>query len=131
MFSLSVEEVGLLLSQLPGSSVELSHHTWSEDASAAEKQHGFEQLSGDAVEKVMTIEPGEGATLTFKIDYMKGGLGGQTPPGMEGLPVSSYHHSELFLHDIMILLRATERERKRSFDIFLFNTQIPSSIIFP
>lgn len=111
MFSLSVEEVGLLLSQLPGSSVELSHHTWSEDASAAEKQHGFEQLSGDAVEKVMTIEPGEGATLTFKIDYMKGGLGGQTPPGMEGLPSTPME----------ITIQAGEFEVLKS----IFQTSIP------
>ena len=49
---------------------------------------GVRQLGGDAVEKVLTIEPGEGATLRFKVDYVKGGMGGQAPPGVEGMPVS-------------------------------------------
>ena len=49
---------------------------------------GVRQVGGDAVEKVLTIEPGEGATLRFKVDYVKGGVGGQAPPGVEGMPVS-------------------------------------------
>eukprot|EP00571_Detonula_confervacea_P017319 CAMPEP_0172297456 /NCGR_PEP_ID=MMETSP1058-20130122/473_1 /TAXON_ID=83371 /ORGANISM="Detonula confervacea, Strain CCMP 353" /LENGTH=287 /DNA_ID=CAMNT_0013006613 /DNA_START=50 /DNA_END=913 /DNA_ORIENTATION=+ len=93
LFSLSVEEVGLVLSQLPGNSMELSHPTYN--ASSPNDGYGGDgqdtnvtQLSGEVVEKVMTVEPGEGATLTFKVDYMKGGVGGQTPPGMEGLPTT-------------------------------------------
>lgn len=82
MFSLSVEEVGLCLSQLPNNPVELSHQTYDNGNASS----GVTQLAGDPVEKVMTIEPGEGASLTFKLDYMKGGIGGQTPPGTEGLP---------------------------------------------
>lgn len=85
--------MGLLLSQLPESSVELSHPVFNRDGSdgsnaGADMSGGVTQLSGDVIEKVMTIEPGEGATLTLKVDYMKGGVGGQTPPGIEGLPVS-------------------------------------------
>lgn len=87
LFSLSVEEVGLCLSQLPKNTVELSHATYSTAAGDDEgPSSGVTQLAGDAVEKVLTIEPGEGDTMTFKIDYMKDGVGGQTPPGMEGLP---------------------------------------------
>ena len=86
IFSLSVEEVGLLLSQLPENSVELSHPTYNNSMDGEDSS--VEQLSGDVVEKVFTVEPGEGSTLTFKIDYMSGGIGGQTPPGMEGIPVS-------------------------------------------
>lgn len=90
LFSLSVEEVGLLLSQLPDNSVELSHTVYNAEAAAQSGPDsdapGVTQLSGDVVEKVLTIEPGEGATLTLKVDYMKGGVGGQTPPGLVGLP---------------------------------------------
>lgn len=86
IFSLSVEEVGLLLSQLPDNSVELSHPTYNNSMDGEESS--VEQLSGDVVEKVFTVEPGEGSTLTFKIDYMSGGIGGQTPPGMEGIPTT-------------------------------------------
>lgn len=85
LFSLSVEEMGLLLSQLPGNEVELSHPTFS-TGRGDEEPSGVQQLGGDAVEKVMTIVPGEGATLKVKVDYMQGGVGGQTPPGIEGMP---------------------------------------------
>ena len=97
IFSLSVEEVGLLLSQLPENSVELSHPTYNNSMDGEES--GVEQLSGDVVEKVFTVEPGEGSTLTFKIDYMSGGIGGQTPPGMEGIPVSI-----VFMFDLIYVI---------------------------
>ncbi|KAL9181138.1 hypothetical protein ACHAXT_009943 [Thalassiosira profunda] len=89
LFSLSVEEVGLLLSQLPGNTVELSHQTRDPNLAGEEGGgYGVAQLSGDAIDKVMTIEPGEGATLTFKVDYVKDGVGGQTPPGADTLPTT-------------------------------------------
>jgi len=88
LFSLTVEEVGLCLSQLPNNPVELSHPTYN--TAGGEHEEGpmpdVTQLAGDAVEKVVTIDPGEGGSLTFKLDYMKAGVGGQTPPGIEGLP---------------------------------------------
>lgn len=86
IFSLSVEEVGLLVSQLPDNSVELSHPTYTSDGEA--KASPVMQMGGDVIEKVFTVEPGDGSTLKFKVDYMMGGVGGQTPPGLEGLPVS-------------------------------------------
>jgi hypothetical protein len=86
IFSLSVEEVGLLVSQLPNNSVELSHPTYTSDGEA--KASPVMQMGGDVIEKVFTVEPGDGSTLKFKVDYMMGGVGGQTPPGLEGLPVS-------------------------------------------
>ena len=90
VFSMSCEEIGLLLSQLPGNSVEMSHNVYMSDSDKeGDGDSGFAQHSGDVMEKVMTIEPLEGASLKFKIDYMKGGIGGQTPPGLEGLPVST------------------------------------------
>lgn len=85
IFSLSVEEVGLCLSQLPNNPVELSHPTYN-NSPRGDGLSGVTQLAGDSVEKVMTIEPGEGASLTFKLDYMKDGIGGQTPPATDGLP---------------------------------------------
>jgi len=92
IFSLTVEEVGLLLSQLPGSAVELSHPTFgNEDGVFGQGQEGsgVTQVSGDVVEKVLTVDPGDGATVTFKVDYVTNGVGGQTPPGSDGMPVSA------------------------------------------
>ena len=81
LFSLTVEEVGLLLSQLPTYG--------ADDVEGGDfSLLGVKQLGGDAIEKVLTINSGEGSTLIFKIDYMKGGVGGQTPPGIEGMPTT-------------------------------------------
>lgn len=84
-FSLSVEEVGLLLSQLPGNGVELSHSMNYGVGSDADESgaRGVTQYSGDLVEKVLTIQPGEGSTLNLKIDYVKDGVGGQSHPQYE------------------------------------------------
>lgn len=79
-FALSCEEVGLCISQLPENAVELSHSS---------RQNNVEVTAGDTVEKVLTIESGEGQTVKFKIDYMMGGVGGQSPLGMTDLPVST------------------------------------------
>jgi hypothetical protein len=90
-FSLSVEEVGLLLSQLPGNGVELSHSMNYGVGSDGDESgdRGVTQYSGDLVEKVLTIQPGEGSTLNLKIDYVKDGVGGQSHPQYEEtIPVS-------------------------------------------
>ncbi|KAL7524426.1 hypothetical protein ACHAWF_000947 [Thalassiosira exigua] len=79
---LSVEEVGLLLSQLPGNEVELAHPV--QVPKAADETAATE---GERLEKVLTIVPGEGTTLTFKLDFVKDGVGGQAAPGSEGLSV--------------------------------------------
>lgn len=88
VFSLSVEEVGLFVSQLPGSGVELSHAAHNASYDRDDANSGVTQLSGDVVEKVLTIEQGEGSAVLFKVDYMKDGVGGQSPPGQESFPVS-------------------------------------------
>lgn len=85
-FSLTVEEVGLLLSQLPGNSMELSHPTFSDDYSGGDSAGGVAATAGDVVEKVLTIEPGEGGAVTFKIDFMSNGVGGQSPPAFNDGP---------------------------------------------
>lgn len=113
-FSLTVEEVGLLLSQLPGNAVELSHPAFGPESGGGAGEGGEEpimgrgnsgvrQLAGDVIEKVLTIVPGEGGTVAFTIDYAKDGVPGQTPPGTEGmLPVSSFLGSEPLLAIVML-----------------------------
>jgi hypothetical protein len=77
------------ISQLPLNGVELSHSMNYGVGSDDESSGGVMQQSGDLVEKVLTIQPGEGATLTFKIDYLKDGVGGQSPPQFDNvMPVS-------------------------------------------
>eukprot|EP00970_Alexandrium_tamarense_P017410 scaffold9505_cov202-Alexandrium_tamarense.AAC.6 len=96
-FSMSVEEVGLFVSQLPQSGIELSHSLhYGGYGSGGEEDGGgsggAKIASGDMIEKVLTVEPGEASSVKFKIDYMKNGVGGQTPPGPDSedkLPVST------------------------------------------
>ncbi len=96
-FSLTVEEVGLMLSQLPMNAVELSHPVFGPESGGSEGDEpggrggntsGVRQLAGDMTEKVLTIVPGEGGTVAFTIDFAKDGVPGQIPPGTEGMPVS-------------------------------------------
>ncbi|KAL3777965.1 hypothetical protein ACHAW5_003399 [Stephanodiscus triporus] len=95
LFSLTAEEVGLLVGQLPGNAVELCHPTYGGvdgdvggEGGGEGATTGARQVGGDAIEKVLTIDPGEGATLRFRVDYMKGGVAGQAPPGVEGMPTT-------------------------------------------
>ena len=118
VFSLTPEEVGLLLSQLPSNSVELTHPLFNQGGGHGDAGDdddgmvgGVMQTGGDAVEKVLSIEPGEGATVTFKIDYMKAGVGGQTPPGAEGFPPTP----------VEVTIQAGEFEVLKS----IFQTSIP------
>ncbi len=98
-FSLTVEEVGLLLSQLPMNAVELSHPVFGPESGGGGGEgdelggrganaSGVRQFAGDMIEKVLTIVPEEGGTVAFTIDFTKDGVPGQTPPGSEGMPVS-------------------------------------------
>lgn len=81
-FALSVEEIGLLISQLPHYGVTLSRKLGGDQTS------GFNGASYDlvssttneSIEKVLTATPGDGATIIFRVDYMKDGVGGQLPP---------------------------------------------------
>jgi hypothetical protein len=96
-FALTVEEMGLLLSQLPHYSVTLSRRIGGGESSngvvggAAPFKRisastyefvstGTDTFTNEYVDKVLTVEPGEGATLTFQIDYRKDGVGGQKAP---------------------------------------------------
>jgi hypothetical protein len=85
VFSLGVEEIGLCISQLPNAGVELSHKLYYGNDDGDDG--GARQISGDLIDKVMSIEPKEGSALLFKVDYMKNGVGGQTIDGVD-VPVS-------------------------------------------
>ncbi|KAL3810474.1 hypothetical protein ACHAXA_010168, partial [Cyclostephanos tholiformis] len=97
LFSLTAEEVGLLVNQLPLNAVELCHPTYGPDGGegggdvdgfGGTMSDGMRQMGGDPVEKVLSIEPGEGMTLRFKVDYARGGVMGQIPPGFDGAPTT-------------------------------------------
>ncbi|KAL7522579.1 hypothetical protein ACHAWX_007280 [Stephanocyclus meneghinianus] len=85
VFSLGAEEVGLCVSQLPGAGVELSHKSFY---GSSDIEDGTKVYSGEMVDKVLTIEPKEGAAFLFKIDFVKNGVGGQSPDGMDTPTVS-------------------------------------------
>ena len=152
-FSLTVEELGLLVSQLPLNAVELSHPLFGPESSSNGGEGGDDpsggrggggggvrQLAGDVIEKVLTVVPGEGGTVAFTIDYAKDGVPGQTPPGTEGLPVSYcmlvfYHillHFLLFLTLALnyIMIQITPMKvviQAGEFEVFksIFQTSIP------
>jgi len=93
-FALTVEEMGLLLSQLPHYTVTLSRRI------GGEGNGGFDASTYDLIstgtatneymDKVLTVEPGDGATVMFQIDYMKDGVGGQKPPAFVPNEISTF-----------------------------------------
>ncbi|KAL3787727.1 hypothetical protein HJC23_012153 [Cyclotella cryptica] len=108
VFSLGAEEVGLCVSQLPGAGVELSHKSFY---GSSDTEDGTKVYSGEMVDKVLTIEPKEGAAFLFKIDFVKNGVGGQSPDGMD-IPTSI---------PLEVTLQAGEFEVVKS----IFQTSIP------
>jgi hypothetical protein len=81
-FALSVDEMGLLISQLPHYGVTLVRKV------GGDQSNGFgggsynlvSSSTTESMDKVLTAQPGEGATITFRVDYMKDGVGGQIAP---------------------------------------------------
>jgi hypothetical protein len=73
-FALSAEEVGLLVNQLPHYKVEFSRlpPTGGDEYSGG-------VVSNDMPEKVLTVEPGELGAINFTLDYVRDGVGGQSP----------------------------------------------------
>jgi hypothetical protein len=90
-FALSVEEIGLLISQLPHYPVTLTRTV------GGDQNRGFNgdsynlvsSTSNETMDKVLTAEPGDGAIIKFRIDYMKDGVGGQIPPAAATNEISS------------------------------------------
>jgi hypothetical protein len=77
-FALSAEEVGLFCNQLPQFEIELSRSS-NVAASADEENMRFGPITNDMPEKVLRVTPGEGGTVNFQLDYVKDGIGGQSP----------------------------------------------------
>ena len=86
--ALTVEEVGLLVNQLPSYEVEVCRDG-PRPGSAVEEgtgnmEYGMNRFSAaqisDAPDKVLTVTPGDGATVSFKIDFVRDGVGGQISP---------------------------------------------------
>jgi len=109
-FSLSVEEIGLCISQLPGNSVELSHAYYGAESDDEGSRSGVTQTSGDSIEKVLTIQQAEGSSVKFTVDYMKNGVGGEDPSGIV------FSHTPL-----EVMVQAGEFEVLKS----IFQTSIP------
>lgn len=81
-FALSVEEIGLLISQLPHYGVTFNRKVGG-DQSTGFNGGSYDLVTtstNDSIDKVLTVQPGDGATITFRIDYMKDGMGGQLSP---------------------------------------------------
>jgi hypothetical protein len=84
-FALSAEEVGLFCNQLPQFPVELSRSPNS-SAPGEEATDPFAAMSNDMPDKVMKIAPAQGASVSFLIDFVKDGIGGQSPDlGQDGV----------------------------------------------
>eukprot|EP00550_Attheya_septentrionalis_P009154 CAMPEP_0198286752 /NCGR_PEP_ID=MMETSP1449-20131203/5731_1 /TAXON_ID=420275 /ORGANISM="Attheya septentrionalis, Strain CCMP2084" /LENGTH=276 /DNA_ID=CAMNT_0043984541 /DNA_START=142 /DNA_END=972 /DNA_ORIENTATION=+ len=76
--ALSVEEIGLVINQLPHFPVEISRPLYAgQDDDTNSHFSGSGPVIGDMPEKVFKAIPGEGATITLSIDYVKDGIGGQ------------------------------------------------------
>lgn len=103
VFSLGAEEVGLCVSQLPGAGVELSHKSFY---GSSDIEDGTKVYSGEMVDKVLTIEPKEGAAFLFKIDFVKNGVGGQSPDGMD-TPTVSFPKFTVTEHTLFVILVLT------------------------
>ena len=78
-FALSAEEAGLVCSQLPSFPVEFSRnqaHSQDDDPASL-----LSVMTSDMPDKVLTISPGEGSTVVFVFDYVRDGVGNQSPGG--------------------------------------------------
>jgi hypothetical protein len=76
-FGLSPEEVGLILDQLPNHPVELARRVPPGGENGGGSIGGV--MSEDTPDKVLRITPGAGGSVSFRIDYEKDGVGGQSP----------------------------------------------------
>lgn len=87
-FALSTEEVGLFCHQLPQYPVELSRSGSSTGApgSGDDDESNFGPITNDMPDKVLRITPAEGASVSFLLDYVRDGVGGQSPGiGQDGV----------------------------------------------
>lgn len=87
--ALTVEEVGLLVNQLPMHEVEISRSGNNNQGGRGGGEYSLapEPEISDAPDKVLTVTPGDGATVTFTLDFVRDGVGGQLSP----LEENSHH----------------------------------------
>ena len=80
--ALTVEEGGLLVNQLPMHEVEISRSGNSNQGGRGGGEYSLapEPEISDAPDKVLTVTPGDGATVTFTLDFVRDGVGGQLSP---------------------------------------------------
>jgi hypothetical protein len=76
-FGLSPEEVGLILDQIPNHPVELARRVPPAGENGGVAYGGGS--NDDMPDKVLRITPGPGGSVSFRIDYEKDGVGGQSP----------------------------------------------------
>lgn len=77
-FALTTEEIGLCLSQLPHYPVSFSRTIGGNyDIGRNGAEYGLiGATTNENIEKVLTLTPGDGATITFSIDHEKDGVAG-------------------------------------------------------
>ena len=83
-FALSAEEVGLVCSQVPQHTVELvrkGHTTTTpfdddSDSDSDDDDDYFGPVTNNMPDKVLTVTPGDVGTVSFRLDFIKDGVGG-------------------------------------------------------
>lgn len=82
-FALTVEEMGLMLSQLPHYRVAFGRKIGGNNSTGFNGA-GYDlvsaPVSNESIDKVLIADPDDGATITFRLDFQKEGVGGQFPP---------------------------------------------------
>lgn len=80
-FALQVEELGLLINQLPFHDVKFTRKLGGDHGNGMNgKRYNVVSDNDDGVYKTLTVTPIEGAAILLEVDYKKDGVGGQTPP---------------------------------------------------
>mmetsp|Transcript_6705 Transcript_6705/g.7580 ORF Transcript_6705/g.7580 Transcript_6705/m.7580 type:complete len:289 (-) Transcript_6705:303-1169(-) len=100
-FALSVEELGLMISQLPFHQVRFVRQLNSMDGDGMNGSRYNTITNDESIEKTLTLTPSDGAAIMLELDYMKNGVGGQLPPMNTGESTTAPQH---------ILLQAGEWE---------------------
>ncbi len=84
-FALKPEEMGLLINQIPIYPVSFTRTLFADVQNVGDGNGmdggRYDMVSDDdSVFKTMTVRPVDGAAISFQIDYIKNGIGGQVPP---------------------------------------------------
>jgi hypothetical protein len=80
ILALNVEELGLLVSQLPFHAVTFTRDIVGNNGDGMNEGRYNTISDDDSVVKTLSVTPLDGASIRFEIDYKKNGVGGQVPP---------------------------------------------------